>query len=210
MYDEAGSPLPIPRTAGVYCDATMFSVGCKLDSVDKQETLLDCPQLPELSPSLISKGHSWNQPPLGWVCPPEQYYELAGVLPDLAACHCGCGVIDPDCGYELTDCDDQSWNPKYTQLFCGGDEVMRDSLFCRLESATCQPLPPGLVPNAPDPDWRCIPDVYNELSDPGTSLNDCDCNCGKMRLVLLYLTAPEVLLLIPSRCVYICCVLYCG
>ena len=43
-----------------------------------------------------------------------------------------------------------------------------------------QPLPPGLVPNDPSPAWTCIPDVYNELSDPGTTLNDCDCNCGGM------------------------------
>jgi len=27
-------------------------------------------------------------------------------------------------------------------------------------------------------DWTCIPDVYNELSDDLTSLNDFDCNCN--------------------------------
>lgn len=47
---------------------------------------------------------------------------------------------------------------------------------------TIQPLPPGLAKGATSP-WTCIPDVYSELSDPGTSLNDCDCNCGKARSI---------------------------
>eukprot|EP00457_Paulinella_chromatophora_P025968 gb/GEZN01030870.1/.p2 GENE.gb/GEZN01030870.1/~~gb/GEZN01030870.1/.p2 ORF type:complete len:100 (-),score=4.45 gb/GEZN01030870.1/:59-358(-) len=43
------------------------------------------------------------------------------------------------------------------------------------------PMPPGLnfdqhVPST----WTCIPDVYYELSDPGTSVNDCDCSCGDL------------------------------
>ena len=76
-------------------------------------------------------------------------------------------------------CQDQTWNPKYQDLNCGGVKTAKDLMYCRLKSATCQPLPPGLQPNATST-WTCIPDVWNELSDPMTSLNDCDCNCGDM------------------------------
>lgn len=56
-------------------------------------------------------------------------------------------------------------------------EFSKVQMYCRLESATCQTLPPGLRVGSAEP-WTCIPDVYNELSDPLTTLNDCDCNCG--------------------------------
>jgi hypothetical protein len=88
-------------------------------------------------------------------------------------------VIDPDCGYTLASCDDQTWNPLYTSLECEGKSVGVDQMFCRLESSTCFGLPTGLARGRVG-NWQCIPDVYNELADPGTSLNDCDCNCGGM------------------------------
>jgi hypothetical protein len=180
VYDDAGAPVPIPRSAGVVCDANQQEIGCKADRPAFSNRTLVCPQLPELAPLALSRGRSWNRPPLGWVCPPELYFELDGVRPEAARCDCGCGVVDPDCGYELASCEEQAWNPRYERLFCGGHETPRDQFFCRLDSATCQPLPPGLRPNRADNSWTCIPDVYNELSDPGTTLNDCDCNCGDM------------------------------
>ncbi len=121
-------------------------------------------------------GGEWNKPPPGWTCRPELYYELDGFRPAQANCNCECGVIDPDCGYVLPTCEDQSWLPRYVDLYCGEDKRERDLSYCRLESATCQPLPPGLA-RGKTSNWTCIPDVYNELSDPGTSLDDCDCNC---------------------------------
>jgi hypothetical protein len=53
-----------------------------------REDLL-CPQLPPLTPSQLAKGRVWNTPPLGWMCHPEKYYELAGVNPSAANCDCG-------------------------------------------------------------------------------------------------------------------------
>lgn len=136
-----------------------------------------CPQLPPTAPSDLASGFLAGQPPLGWSCPASQYFEINGTDPAAAVCHCGCGVIDPDCGYELPSCSEQAWLPQYVGLECGGVPSPADQLYCRLESASCQPLPPGLARGATTL-WTCIPDVYNELSDPGTSLNDCDCNCG--------------------------------
>jgi hypothetical protein len=59
----------------------------KDDAVASSE--LDCPQLPPMTPSQLAKGRVWNTPPLGWMCHPEKYYELAGVNPSAANCDCG-------------------------------------------------------------------------------------------------------------------------
>jgi hypothetical protein len=106
------------------------------------------------------------------------YYEIGDGVEN-PTCNCGCGVIDPDCGYQLRSCDDQTWNPPYQKITCGGFEVASDLMFCRLESARCETLPSGLSRGAVG-EWKCIPDVYSELADNKTSLNDCDCNCGGM------------------------------
>jgi hypothetical protein len=86
-------------------------------------------------------------------------------------------VVDPDCGYALASCSDQTWNPLYTSLECDGMPVPVDQMFCRLESAKCFGLPTAMARGRVGV-WECIPDVYNELVDNQTSLNDCDCNCG--------------------------------
>ena len=51
-------------------------------------------------------------------------------------------ALDPDCGYVLPSCEEQKWNPVYAKLMCDGVETPKDQLYCRLESATCQILPP--------------------------------------------------------------------
>ena len=135
-----------------------------------------CPQLPPLAPASLANGATYNNPPQGWSCDAIKYYELNSVNPGDVNCDCGCGVIDPDCGFVLPSCSDQRWQPDYKDLVCDGVVSPREQLYCRLDSAMCQALPPGLQFNRTD--WTCIPDVYNELSDPSTSLNDCDCNCG--------------------------------
>lgn len=81
-------------------------------------------------------------------------------------------MIDPDCGFEVEQCDHPKWSPTYTKLKCEGTEQAKDLYYCRLDSASCQPLPPGLARGGAKDSWTCVPDVYNELSDPGTSLNE--------------------------------------
>lgn len=175
MNDKLGAPLALPRSRGIQCSVTEGGTACALLHEQHDQTnALNCPQLPPTTPTSLAAGQTWNNPPLEWTCLPELYFELDGVNPSTAVCHCGCGVIDPDCGYELSSCQDQSWNPQYVGLQCEGELVATDLFFCRLESSTCHSLPPGLARGATSP-WTCIPDVYNELSDPGTSLNDCDC-----------------------------------
>eukprot|EP00808_Paulinella_micropora_P017278 g12347.t1 len=139
---------------------------------------LECPQLPPLAPSRIVKpGAGKGKPPPGWTCAPGLYYESEGSTGKLAYnCDCGCGVIDPDCGYVLQSCNDQAWNPRYSKFTCEGAVLDKEMMYCRLESARCTPLPPGIHERL----WTCIPDAYHELSDNMTSHNDCDCNCGSL------------------------------
>ena len=187
IVDEvSGAPLPIPRSSNLECLVTSAGTACagKEDEVKAMEgpEPVVCPQLPATSPRKLNRG-SWNKPPYGWTCEPERYYQLDCPYNATIVCDCGCGIIDPDCGFEVTSCDKQEWKPEYTKLRCDGKSQPMDMLYCRLESATCQPLPPGLAKGATSA-WTCIPDVYSELSDPGTSLNDCDCNCGGKYCVL--------------------------
>jgi hypothetical protein len=138
---------------------------------------LICPQLPSLAPWEIANGYTWNDPPSAWNCAPERFYELLNAdLKPNATCDCGCGIIDPDCGYQLPSCSEQAWNPEYVHMECEGVTESTEEYFCRLESGRCFKLPSGLQNGKTD--WTCIPDVFNELSDDLTSLNDCDCNCG--------------------------------
>ena len=180
--DSSGNPVPIIWGHGVECGVTNHIVSCQRADQGNAYVAPVCPQLPPSSPAQISTlegvSYSFGNPPPAWTCAVSLYYEVSnGSM--TASCDCGCGVIDPDCGYSLVSCDDQTWNPRYSTLHCDGNQVDTDILYCRLESATCQVLPPGLQRGSTS-EWTCIPDVYSELSDPGTSLNDCDCNCGGM------------------------------
>jgi hypothetical protein len=169
--DEAGDPDAIPRQEGVTCEPTSDGVSCK-DNI--------CPQLPIMAPKQLARNLRFGNPPRAWTCAPELWYQLDGDDPGSADCDCGCGVVDPDCGYVLPSCSEQRWEPEYKRLMCDGVESLpEDGKYCRLESGTCQTLPPGLTGSTTEK-WTCIPDVYDELSDPQTSLNDCDCNCGGM------------------------------
>jgi hypothetical protein len=89
VYGGDGNPLGLERSRGVQCALVGGEVSCVLakDKDDSKE--LDCPQLPSLTPSQLAKGRGWNTPPLGWMCPPEKYYELNGVNPSAANCDCG-------------------------------------------------------------------------------------------------------------------------
>eukprot|EP00808_Paulinella_micropora_P031733 g49804.t1 len=73
-------------------------------------------------------------------------------------------------------CAPESWNPRYSTFKCNGAVLNKEMMYCRLDSARCTALPPGIHDNL----WTCIPDVYHELSDNGTKLDDCDCNCGSL------------------------------
>ncbi len=161
VVDSAGTPLPIQWGHGIECRIHEGLAGCTLTKGANQDakgnvslslaaaTVADlgvesqelvCPQLPSTSPARLArdrrtnKSYSHADPPASWTCPPDVYYELGrGVLNP--SCNCGCGVIDPDCGYQLPSCDDQVWNPPYTKLRCGGQDVAPDLMYCRLESA---------------------------------------------------------------------------
>eukprot|EP00808_Paulinella_micropora_P014061 g3445.t1 len=177
-FDENGVLLPRSWADGPTCivDETHGNHAyCKDKSFSGA---LECPQLPPLAPSRIVKpGAGKGKPPPGWTCAPGLYYESEGSTGKLAySCDCGCGVIDPDCGYVLQSCDDQAWNPRYSKFTCEGAVLDKEMMYCRLESARCTPLPPGIHERL----WTCIPDAYHELSDNMTSHNDCDCNCGSL------------------------------
>ncbi len=175
MLDENGSPKLFTWGSGLECVVSAAGATCETTKWKSGSDLI-CPQLPKVSPPQVAEGHKHGEPPANWTCAPDLYYEMAsGKL--RFTCDCGCGIVDPDCGYYLSSCEDQTWNPQYTELRCEGELTDSDQAYCRLESATCNLLPPGLA-RGKTSDWTCIPDIYNELADPGTSLNDCDCNCG--------------------------------
>jgi hypothetical protein len=169
QLSKSGTPLPIAWGQGVCCLRDGAST-CNifLNSPDLDQGSLDCPQLPKTAPPDLARGrgetdsnvvYSHSNPPPGWICDSELYFELDANVSS-PSCDCGCGVIDPDCGYRLLACDDQSWNPPYSQLTCGGLIVASDLMYCRLESATCQTLPPGLSRGG-NSEWKCIPDVWS-------------------------------------------------
>jgi len=179
VRDSGGSPLPLVYGSGYECIMSHAGATCSNQGTMKNSNSgseLDCPQLPEVSPRQLAKGRTADKVPSDWTCDPALYYQLDTGIADFS-CDCGCGIIDPDCGFNLESCTDQSWNPTYTSLNCNGSPTAVDLSYCRLESATCNLLPPGLA-RGHTAEWKCIPDVYNEMADPGTSLNDCDCNCG--------------------------------
>ena len=64
-----------------------------------------------------------------------------------------CGAIDPDCGYVVENCHKQEWWPEYAILECNGIEQPKDLYYCRLDSAICQPLPPGLARDGDKGTW---------------------------------------------------------
>jgi len=170
-----GSFLPRTWANGPFCLMDQYGTYC--ETIENPNRLSDgslfCPQLPTLAPwQIVVPSYGYGNPPPGWLCDRFEYY-------DGSTCDCECGLIDPDCGYELRSCSDQTWNPEYTTIKCGGVETYVDYVYCRIESATCTALPVGLSRDTAVT-WDCIPDVYNELSDPGTSLNDCDCNCNSL------------------------------
>eukprot|EP00808_Paulinella_micropora_P018678 g80264.t1 len=176
--DSEGVPIPRSWDQGVTCVVDVSS-GQRTTHCVGQEQDVVCPQLPPVLPrQLVKQGAGKGRPPPGWTCAPEAYYESQNNQNYSLqySCDCGCGVIDPDCGYALQDCDDQSWNPRYTSFKCAGEELDRYIMYCRLDSARCTTLPPGMHENR----WTCIPDVFHELDDNGTRLNDCDCNCGSL------------------------------
>eukprot|EP00808_Paulinella_micropora_P015494 g64092.t1 len=147
----------------------------------------NCPQLPVTAPHLLAASYGssigYGRPPKSWTCAHERFYESDPINNGSldVTCDCGCGAIDPDCGYIPASCDEQTWEPPYTSILCEEEVAPVDEVFCRLESASCMPLPPGLsFGNKKKNTWTCIPDVYYELLDPGTSLNDCDCLCGDL------------------------------
>jgi hypothetical protein len=85
------------RSMGVVCDTKSGQGKCVMTASAEISvgSVLDCPQLPALSPQELAQGRAWSEPPPGWTCAPEKYYELACVLASKANCDCGCGVIDP-------------------------------------------------------------------------------------------------------------------
>eukprot|EP00808_Paulinella_micropora_P031736 g49809.t1 len=177
--DEAGIPVPRSWEQGVTCEVDASSGFSGAHCVAQDTVEFACSQLPPVLPNqLVKAGAAKGRPPPEWTCAPEAYYESQGYRNSSLrySCDCGCGVIDPDCGYQLKSCDDQSWNPRYSSFKCNGAVLNKEMMYCRLDSARCTPLPPGIHDNL----WTCIPDVYHELSDNGTKLNDCDCNCGSL------------------------------
>lgn len=176
--DGSGVPVPLPWSSGSQCFGSPSGSYCEMkDAIASSGSEdLECPQLPKTSPKQLAAGRKHGDPPAGWTCASQLYYEMEIGVTSFT-CDCGCGVIDPDCGYVLTSCEDQKWNPVYSKITCGGVEAPDDETYCRLESARCQLLAPGLA-RGHTSEWECIPDVYNEMADNLTSLNDCDCNCG--------------------------------
>eukprot|EP00808_Paulinella_micropora_P019692 g52.t1 len=177
--DDKGTPLPRSWETGPTCVVDFRSGGgayCK----PRKDEQISCPQLPPFLPKdLVAAGYGKGNPPPAWTCAPEVYFESEGSSKDsslIYSCDCGCGLIDPDCGYVLQSCEDQTWNPSYSHFTCEGKVLDKSIMYCRLESARCFTLPPGIH----DKLWKCIPDVYHELSDDLTTLNDCDCNCGSL------------------------------
>ena len=205
--EESGAPLPIPRERSLECRTYTGGAECQ-GKADEAKSVdgpagPSCPQLPDTSPRLLNRG-AWNKPPYGWTCEPERYYELDCPFVVQVVCDCGCGVIDPDCGFEVESCDKQEWNPSYTKLRCDGDVQPMDMMYCRLESASCQPLPPGLAKGATSP-WTCIPDVYSELSDPGTTLNGvCVCVCVYVCVCMLFALFEACLIVLWMFFVFMC------
>eukprot|EP00808_Paulinella_micropora_P015458 g17847.t1 len=75
-----------------------------------KEKVVDCPELPPFRPArLVKPGAGKGKPPPEWTCDPLAYYESEGLdtvyihITELSfhySCDCGCGVIDPDCGYD--------------------------------------------------------------------------------------------------------------
>ena len=127
------------EVVGTNVSTLSVAVEVAVDSALPVQELL-CPQLPPTSPARLAidphtnKSYSHADLPLSWTCPPDQYYELSRGVSN-PSCDCECGVVDPDCGFQLPSCDNQVWNPPYTKLRCGGEVVAPDLMYCRLESA---------------------------------------------------------------------------
>ena len=165
MDEATMSPLGIPRSQGAVCHVEAgghATCGVREESKEVVVASVSCPQLPPTSPSQLARG-TWSKPPVGWTCPPELYYQLDCPFVINVTCDCGCGIIDPDCGFEITDCEHQKWEPKYERLKCNGVQQDMGLYYCRLESASCQALPPGLAKGATST-WTCIPDVYKYVA----------------------------------------------
>jgi hypothetical protein len=167
---DDGTYNPMPWSSAIICGINTESVFCNFSYL--HVTLPECENLPLISPEQLAlPGYGPFYPPPEWVCDPGRYF-------DKQICDCGCGVYDPDCGYQLRSCDDETWNPDYSEIFCEGLKSYVDMVFCRLETASCATLPPGLARGSQSK-WTCIPEVYNEFS-VNTTYFDCNCNCGDL------------------------------
>jgi hypothetical protein len=176
IVSPEGSNLPTPWASGVICSIKNGSSFCDFNYVVTNPE--ECEGLPPTSPAALAlPGYHPREAPPEWSCDPLRYW-------DGNICDCGCGVIDPDCGYQLRSCDDQTWNPAYTQIFCNGLQSPTDLIYCRLETASCTTLPPGLARGAQSK-WTCIPEVFNEISINEFDY-DCNCACGVMDPDCLY------------------------
>lgn len=119
VRDSTGAPQPVPWDAGYQCVVSSGSSAvahCSREESTAVVTEPDCPQLPATSPRQLMGLWSRGNPPPEWTCDPMLYDELdsKGLQEPTAAsleatCNCECGIIDPDCGYKLPSCDDQTW-----------------------------------------------------------------------------------------------------
>lgn len=148
--------------AGFYADGTTCHCGC--GAVD-----LDCPDAsiascqncegcgyPDACDITIDPEDiaSCRPTPPGWEC---SDYTYGDGYADGYACHCGCGVIDPDCeSLAGTSCDVCSveYGSCADDYGCTGIDP-DDNTRC--------------VDDAP-PEWNCDPDTYGDEA--------CDCGCG--------------------------------
>jgi len=120
--------------------------------------------------------------PDGWTCPGRYYneYESNSVGPNgIPDCHCGCGVMDPDCDLALPrrngkagllckGANSDEENPSATDMALNNYCVYNSSS----QDSECTTAPTGWSP-------RCVSSFYNEIGQ-GSLANDsrCDCACG--------------------------------
>ncbi len=162
LCDQPSPPPDWVCYAGFYADGSVCHCGCGAvdldcpdDSVDSCQNCETCSYGNTCDVSVDPEDISSCRPaPDGWTC---SDYIYGDGYADGSVCHCGCGVIDPDCAsLAASSCDACSvgYGSCAEDYSCKGIDP-EDNTRCT-DSA-----PAG---------WACDPETYGDEA--------CDCGCG--------------------------------